>query len=131
MKKGFTLLELIFVLVIISIIGALAVPKYMQTKDAAVITTIKRDVVTITTSIQTYYLINGKIDNIEDAVSVNSSYWTIEDNTLIFKEQNQDCITISYTSSSKTLKVKINEGVGNICKKLIGSGVKNNTITLY
>lgn len=131
MKKAFTLLELIFVLVIISIIGALAVPKYMQTKNAAVITTIKRDVTTITTSLQTYYLINGKIDNIEDAVSVNSSYWDIEDNSLIFKDQGQDCITISYSSSSRTLQVKINEGVGNICKKLVDLGVKNNTITLY
>lgn len=131
MKQAFTLLELIFVLVIIAIIGGYAVPKYMDTKDAAVVTTIKRDITTISSSIQTHFLINGKLDKIEDAIILNTKYWQINDNSIIFKEANSNCITISFESSSKTLKVDINESAGNICKKLEDAGVKDDSITLY
>ena len=44
MKSAFSLLELIFAIVILGIIASFAVPKLMDTKDSALISTIKRDI---------------------------------------------------------------------------------------
>ena len=86
MKKAFSLLELIFAIVVLGVISSFAIPKYLDTKDSAVVSTIKRDISTITTSVQTYYLINRKIDKISDALSINESNWQVEDTKLTFFE---------------------------------------------
>ena len=74
LKKGFSLLELIFSIVIIGIIASFAIPKYLDTRDSAVVSTIKRDISSATTSIQSYHLINGKVDKISDAITLNPTY---------------------------------------------------------
>ncbi len=79
MKNAFSLLELIFSIVILSIIASFAVPKYLNTKDYALASTIKRDVISLTTSLQSYYLLNRKIDKISDAITLNSTNWEISD----------------------------------------------------
>lgn len=68
MKKAFSLLELIFAIVVIGIIASFAIPKYIDTRDSALASTIKRDLITVITSVQSYYLINNKIEKISDAV---------------------------------------------------------------
>ena len=76
MKKGFSLLELIFAIVVIGIIASFAIPKYLDTRDEAVASTIQRDLATATTSIQTYYLTNRSISDITEAVQLNTNNWT-------------------------------------------------------
>jgi len=44
MKNAFSLLELIFAIVVIGIISSFAIPKYLDTKNSAVVSTIKRDI---------------------------------------------------------------------------------------
>lgn len=68
MKSAFSLLELIFAIVILGIIVAFAVPRFMDTKDSALVSTIKRDINTAINSIQSYYLLNQKIDKISDSI---------------------------------------------------------------
>jgi len=46
-RKAFTMLELIFVVVIIGILSAIAIPKFTMTKDTAVITKAKTTVASI------------------------------------------------------------------------------------
>lgn len=72
MKSAFSLLELIFAIVILGIIVAFAVPKFMDTKDSALVSTIKGDVNTAINSIQSYYLLNNKIDKITEAMNITS-----------------------------------------------------------
>lgn len=51
MKKSFTMLELIFVIVILGILASVAIPKLFATRDDAVIAKIRTDVSNIRSSI--------------------------------------------------------------------------------
>ena len=79
MKSAFSLLELIFAIVVLGIVASFAIPKYIDTKDTALVSTIKRDINTAISSIQGYYLLNQKIDKISDALSLNDTNWIITD----------------------------------------------------
>jgi general secretion pathway protein G len=54
-KKSFTLIELIFVIVIIGLLASIAVPKFMTTKSSASAVSAKGIVSSIRTSIETKY----------------------------------------------------------------------------
>ncbi|RXJ85270.1 type II secretion system protein [Arcobacter sp. CECT 8985] len=131
MKQAFSLLELVFVLVILALIGSYAIPKFMNTRDAALITTVKRDVTTILSSIQSQYLLDGKIEDISDSIKINSSSWYFENNSIIYKTNNSNCITIYVDRASHKLKLNINETNDNICSKLKKAGIENSSIDLY
>jgi len=51
MKKSFSMIELIFVIIIIGILSAIAIPKLFATRDDAIITKIRSDVSTIRSAI--------------------------------------------------------------------------------
>ena len=66
MKKSFTLIELIFVIVIIGLLAAVAIPKFSQTKVSASLASAKSVVSSIRTAIETKHgewIIN---DNLSD-----------------------------------------------------------------
>lgn len=129
MKKAFSLLELIFAIVVIGIIASFAIPKYMNTKDDALATTIKRDLMTSITSIQSYYLINQKIENIEDAVSINGNNWQISENLMVFNEKEKECLKLNI--SDDKIIITIDSEVGNVCKILHDKmGVKSEVFEL-
>ena len=134
MKKAFTLLELIFAILIIGIIASYAIPKYVDTRDTALASTIKRDIVTATTSIQSYSLVNKGISKISDALTLSTTNWSIEDKKAIFKESDKDCVTleIKTDNSADLLKLTINEDGGSVCSKLKNNeGVVNTEFILY
>ena len=79
MKKAFTLLELIFVIVVLGILASVAIPKLMTTTNSAKVSSLKQDIRTVTSSVQSYYITNGSMAKISDAVMLNSSLWTIND----------------------------------------------------
>ncbi|MEA1915121.1 MAG: prepilin-type N-terminal cleavage/methylation domain-containing protein, partial [Campylobacterota bacterium] len=60
-KKAFSMIEMIFAIIIVGIIASIAVPKLLGSKDEATVSTIKQDVQTVISSVQTYYMVNGKI----------------------------------------------------------------------
>jgi general secretion pathway protein G len=51
MKKAFTMMELIFVIVVLGILAAIAVPKLWGTRDDAIITKVRSDVSNIRSAI--------------------------------------------------------------------------------
>jgi len=133
MKKGFSLLELIFAIVVIGIIASFAIPKYLDTRDSALVSTIKRDIASATTSIQSYHLVNAKIDKISDAITLNPSHWTIEDLKITYKEDTKDCVTLEVkeNTGTNTLNLTVVPTAGNICTKLDSEGIKTNTFDLF
>ena len=126
--KAFSLLEMIFAIVIIGIIASVALPKLFNTKNDALVSTLKQDIVTVTSAVQSYYLINSHLDKIEETVTLNSSLWQIEDQKITYLEKEQECVTIQLNSS--ILEVNIYKDVGTICQKLYDSGIRDNSYTL-
>jgi general secretion pathway protein G len=55
MKKAFTMMELIFVIVVIGILASIALPKLWVTRDDAAIAKLRSDVASIRSSISTKY----------------------------------------------------------------------------
>lgn len=128
MKKGFSLLELIFAIVIIGIIASYAIPKYLNTKDHALATTIKRDIVTAISSLQTYYLINRKIEKISDTVTLNELNWEVSDLKITFKDKDGDCVTIQVLDDK--IELKVDDTSGNVCERLSEIGIKSQDVDL-
>lgn len=123
MKKSFSLIELIFVIVIIGIIASVAIPKLMNTKNNALATSLKQDISTVLTSVQAYHLSNSNIDKISDAVNVNSARWEILDTQIKYIENSEDCIIIALENDKIVLK--IDENAGNICAQLVNDGIES------
>lgn len=128
MKKGFSLLELIFAIVVIGIIASFAIPKYMDTRDSALASTIKRDIVTATTSIQSYYLVNRNINNISDAINLNEKNWIITNSKITFKDGDTVCIDLEIVD--ETISITKAQNDGGVCEALGSLGVKTQTIDL-
>ena len=132
MKSAFSLLELIFAIVILGIIASFAVPKYLETKDTALIATLKRDVNTVVSSIQSYYLLNQNIEKISDALVINNTNWVIEDTKM---RDKHSCVSIEIKSSNENIKyielVIDDSKDSTICKKIRESNLVNNSYELY
>lgn len=135
MKTAFSLLELIFAIVIIGIIAAVAVPKLVDTKDTALASTIKRDISSTTTAVQNYVFLNKDISKISDAITLPSSNWSVENLKATFKESSKDCIIMEIKDNDegqKVLSITIDASAGSVCKKLNAKeGISNSEYVLY
>ncbi len=126
--KAFSLIELIFAIVVIAIIASVAIPKLMGINNKAKTSTVSGDVSTIISSIQSYYAVNKKIDKITDSVNINASVWEIADKEVIYKENNKDCIKITVVDNVASLA--IDETAGTICADLFKNGIRNEVFEL-
>ena len=128
MKKGFSLIELIFMIVIIGIIASIAIPKLMNIRTSAVVVSLKQDILTITSSIQRYYAIHGKIDKISNTVTLNNKHWVVKDKEINLMQNNKICVSIKVVDSKMILT--IDESVSSTCKELKDSGIASNDSSL-
>lgn len=131
MKKAFSLIEIIFVIVILGIIVSFAAPKLMDTKDSALVSTLKRDINTAISSIQSYYLLNQKIEDINDALNINQTNWNVD--KLKMSDKNS-CVTLEIKNvlNQVVIDLKIDELKDTpICKKIRESGLKSHIYEVY
>ena len=132
MKSAFSLLELIFAIVILGIIASFAIPKYIDTKDSALVSTIKRDVNTAVNSIQSYYLLNQKIEKISDAMTINNTNWTVTDTKLTDKNSCLSLEIKTSTGEAKSIEVSVDTTkTTTICKKIQDVGLITTSYELY
>jgi general secretion pathway protein G len=126
--KAFSLIELIFAIVVIAIIASVAIPKLMGINSKAKTSTVSGDISTIISSIQSYYMVHKKIDKISDSVTLNTSVWEVADKEVIYKESDKDCIKITVTDDS--LSLVIDETTGAVCGELFKNGIRNEIFEL-
>lgn len=132
MKSAFSLLELIFAIVILGIVASFAIPKYIDTKDSALVSTIKRDVNTAVNSIQSYYLLNQKIEKISDAMTINNTNWTVTDTKLTDKNSCLSLEIKTSTGEAKSIEVSVDTTkTTTICKKIQDAGLITTSYELY
>ena len=132
MKSAFSLLELIFAIVILGIVASFAIPKYIDTKDSALVSTIKRDLNTAVSSIQSYYLLNQKIEKISDVLTINETNWTLTDTKLSDKNL---CLFLEIKTSdtdNKSIEVVVDtQKDTTICKKIREAKIVTASYELY
>ena len=128
-KKAFSLLELIFAIVIIGVIASVAIPKFMDTKADAQAATVKQDLATLISSAQSYSL-NNTLDDFTKVITLNSTIWSVTGTSAKYKEDNSDCLAVLVENS--TLKVTLDkEHTGTVCQKLVELGIKDTEYKLF
>lgn len=128
MKKGFSLMEMIFAIIIIGIVAGVAVPKLLSNTQDATVATIKQDFNTFIQAIQTYHMVHGKIEKISDAVVVNSSNWNAEDLSVEYKEDDKSCLKLVVANDK--IETTIDQTAGDICKRIYDEGIRGNSFDL-
>lgn len=129
MKKGFTMIELVFVIVILGILASLAVPKLAATKDDAEAAKAAVEIKDAITQITTYYIVNGSYgssDITDFNATVSPTFAEVKNGTR--NPKWTDCVTLTASNGSATngkpanIKVaKKDAGTSSFCQAVRGT----------
>lgn len=99
-KQGFTLLELLVVVLIIGILAAIALPQYKLAVGKTKLATIKNITKAIADAEELYYLNNGQYTNDPSKLGIDLSGATIQVNKFIFNEPGYYCYIWNVSGNS-------------------------------
>ena len=124
MKKGFTMIELIFVIVILGILAAVAIPRLAATRDDAEIVKVGTNMTTIISDLGSYYTSQGKLStDIKEMTNVQLANASGLEGDLM--TAGKACIHFKATDYDETSKkpatLAVTKGSGEnekICKKV-------------
>jgi prepilin-type N-terminal cleavage/methylation domain-containing protein len=87
-NRGFTLIELLIVVVIIGVLAAIAIPKFANTKEKAVVTALRSDLRNLASVQETYWVQNA------------SYYGGAVPNIATFAYQPSQSVTVTIVSAT-------------------------------
>jgi general secretion pathway protein G len=105
-RSGFTMIELIFVIVILGILAAVAIPKLAATRDDAKIAKGSSEVSTLINDVGAYYTAQGAFGaiNLMTNVVVDGNTVAVDGNaepsasaTVVYQVDGTDCIDVEFT----------------------------------
>jgi general secretion pathway protein G len=112
MKKAFTMIELIFVIVVIGILSAIAIPKFAATRDDAIISKARATVAALRSAIameRQKKILSGDFVDINGSAAKDlldyglGDRWRVKDDDFTFKAPNGNTCVFS-VSSNKFVK---------------------------
>ena len=121
MKKAFTMIELIFVIVILGILAAVAIPKLNATRDDAEVVKGASNFATAISDIASYYTAKGKFAaNILDMTNVPLTPDNKRQDKAFLYIKNLNCATIIAEGSEIKIFASPDYQTG-VCKKFVDS----------
>jgi type IV pilus assembly protein PilA len=96
-RKGFTLIELLIVVVIIGILAAIAIPKFANTKEKAVVASMKSDLRNLVTAQESFFSDNQDYAGKHGAAQING---TAGAGTAAFSPSSGNAVVITYGSAA-------------------------------
>lgn len=122
MKKAFTMIELIFVIAVIGVLAAIAIPRISATRDDAALAKSMTDIAVAIQDINAYYVSQGKLalDTTNKTVKFRemTNAGTIDSSgALGFLVKDDECLVFAKNYDKETnLRVKVSEQ--GLCKRL-------------
>ena len=129
-RKGFTLIELLIVVVIIGILAAIAIPKFANTKEKAVVASMKSDLRNLVTAQEAFYSDNNDYAGLVAAVQVNGIGGA---GTVAFTTSTGNILVLTYVSPGGWTATMTNAAVtgtpGN-CGVYIGAAANSPNVAV-
>lgn len=128
--KAFTMIELIFVIVILGILAVVAIPKLAATRTDAIVTKKLQNLAVFITDVSAYYTARGEFGVISQMSKVSDfsnadlsqDPSTTATTTINFQTPltigNENCVQLQFQDGNLTLS-QVSNPSGNVCQELV------------